>query len=124
MRQEATVERLPGWRSKATPATLTRNQAHARTSSRMNPNPTTEAPDFSSPDSLRLRRDRAERILNALRAGVLCLLAAAALAYAPSLSGELNRTNILILAPALLWTVAQYLIWYRCPLLPDWISVA
>ncbi|HEY3257512.1 MAG TPA: histidine kinase [Gemmatimonadaceae bacterium] len=80
--------------------------------------------EFTPPDSLRLRRDRAERILNGLRAGVLCLLTAAALAYAPSLSPELNRTNVLILLPALAWTLAQYLLWYRRPMLPDWLSVA
>jgi hypothetical protein len=78
----------------------------------------------ATPESLRLRRDRAERILNALRAGVLCLLTAAALAYSPSLSADLNRTNVLILVPALLWTGAQYLLWYRRPRLPDWLSIA
>jgi two-component sensor histidine kinase len=77
-----------------------------------------------TPESLRIRRDRAERILNALRAGVLGLLTAAALVYAPSLSADLNRTNILILVPALLWTAAQYLLWYRRPRLPDWLSAA
>ena len=80
--------------------------------------------EFAPPDSLRLRRDRAERILNGLRAGVLCLLTAAALAYAPSLSADLNRTNIFVLTPALAWTFAQYLLWYRRPTLPHWLSVA
>jgi signal transduction histidine kinase len=80
--------------------------------------------EFAAPDSLRLRRDRAERILNGLRAGVLCLLIAAALAYAPSLSDELNRTNVLVLTPLLAWTLAQYLLWYKRPMLPDWLSVA
>src|SRR5687768_8509164 len=79
---------------------------------------------YPSPDALILRRDRAERILNGLRAGVLCLLGAAALAYAPSLSPELNRTNVLLLIPTLLWTVAQYVLWYRRPALPDWLSLA
>lgn len=79
---------------------------------------------FAPPDSLRIRRDRAERILNALRGGVLCIMIAAALVYAPSLSPELNRTNVLILTPALLWTIAQYLIWYRRSKLPEWLSVA
>ena len=79
---------------------------------------------FATPDALRVRRDRAERILNGLRAGVLCLLGAAALAYRPSLSPELNRANVLILAPILLWTVGQYLLWYRRPALPDWLSLA
>jgi len=83
-----------------------------------------ESFEFSTPDSLRLRRDRAERILNGLRAGVLCLLIAAALAYAPSLSPALNQTNVLVLTPALAWTLAQYLLWYRRPMLPDWLSVA
>ena len=78
----------------------------------------------ATPESLRIRRDRAERILNALRAGVLGLLTAAAFAYSPSLSADLNQTNVLILVPALLWTAAQYLIWYRRPRLPDWLSVA
>jgi signal transduction histidine kinase len=83
-----------------------------------------EPPEFAAPDSLRIRRDRAERILNALRAGVLCLLTAAALAYAPSLSRDLNRTNVVVLTPALLWTVIQYVLWYRRPMLPHWLSVA
>ena len=79
---------------------------------------------FSPPDALRVRRDRAERILNGLRGGVLCLLGAAALAYAPSLSPELNRANVLLLIPTLLWTVGQYVLWYRRPALPDWLSIA
>lgn len=83
-----------------------------------------ESFEFTPPDSLRLRRDRAERILNGLRAGVLFLLIAAALAYAPSLSAALNRTNVLVLTPALAWTIAQYRLWYRRPMLPDWLSVA
>lgn len=83
-----------------------------------------ESVELAAPDSLRLRRDRAERILNGLRAGVLFLLIAAALAYAPSLSGALNRTNVLVLTPLLAWTLAQYLLWYKRPMLPDWLSVA
>lgn len=79
---------------------------------------------FSPPEALRIRRDRAERILNALRAGVLCLLGAAALAYAASLSPELNRANVLLLLPTLFWTVGQYVLWYRRPALPDWLSIA
>ena len=79
---------------------------------------------FSPPEALRLRRNRAERILNGLRAGVLCLLGAAALAYAPSLSPALNRANVLLLLPTLLWTVGQYVMWYRRPALPDWLSIA
>src|SRR6478735_5070056 len=77
---------------------------------------------FAPPQSLRLRRDRAERILNGLRAAVVFLLTASALMYAPHLSQSLNTANVLVLAPTLLWTIAQYLIWYRRPELPAWLS--
>lgn len=77
---------------------------------------------FAPPPSLRLRRDQAERILNGLRAAVVFLLTASALMYAPHLSRELNTANVLVLAPTLLWTVAQYLIWYSRSELPDWLS--
>ena len=74
------------------------------------------------PPSLRFRRDRAERILNGVRAAVVFLLAAAALMYAPHLPPSLNLVNISVLGPTLLWTVAQYLIWYKNPELPGWLS--
>lgn len=77
---------------------------------------------FAPPESLRLRRDRAERILNGVRAVVVFLLTASALMYAPHLSKALNTTNVLVLAPVLIWTTAQYLIWYPRPELPDWLS--
>jgi hypothetical protein len=77
---------------------------------------------FPPPQSLRLRRDRAERILNALRAAVVFLLTAAALMYAPHLSRSLNVANVVVLVPTLSWTVAQYAIWYRRAELPDWLS--
>ena len=77
---------------------------------------------FAPPQSLRLRRDRAERILNGLRAAVVFLLTAAALMYAPHLSAALNIANVVVLVPTLLWTVAQYLIWYKRPELPGWLS--
>jgi len=77
---------------------------------------------FAPPQSLRLRRDRAERILNALRGAVVFLLTASALMYAPHLSRALNTANVLVLAPMLVWTVVQYLVWYRRPQLPDWLS--
>src|SRR5436305_2173603 len=77
---------------------------------------------FAPPQSLRLRRDRAERILNGLRAAVVFLLTASALMYGLHLSRELNIANVLVLGPTLVWTVAQYLIWYRRPELPDWLS--
>jgi hypothetical protein len=77
---------------------------------------------FAPPESLRLRRDVAERILNGLRAVVVFLLTGAALMYAPHLSPALNTANVVVLGPVLAWTVAQYLIWYRRPELPGWLS--
>jgi signal transduction histidine kinase len=82
----------------------------------------------SLPDAARgvlaARRDRAERMLNGVRLVVLLLLAVAALAYAPNLTPALNRVNVIVLAPALCWTVAQYLLFYRAPTLPGWLGVA
>jgi len=81
-----------------------------------------------SPDATRgvleARRDRAERMLNGVRLVVLLILAAAALAYAPNLTPALNRVNVTVLVPALCWTVAQYLLFYRAPALPGWLGVA
>ena len=73
---------------------------------------------------LDVQRERAERLLNGVRAGVLGSLAVAALAYAPSLTPALNRVNILVLTPTLAWTVAQYVIFYRRQRLPGWLSIA
>jgi signal transduction histidine kinase len=72
---------------------------------------------------LALQRERAERQLNAVRAVVLLLLAIAALVYAPSLTTGLNRANVLVLGPSLLWTLAQYAIFYRRDRLPGWLSM-
>src|SRR5688572_21508712 len=74
------------------------------------------------PHNLRLRRRRAERILNGVRAAVVLLLAAAALMYAPHLPRALNIVNVFVLGPTLLWTVGQYVAWYRRPELPSWLS--
>ncbi len=71
-----------------------------------------------------MRRERAERIMNGLRAVVLLLLGAAALAYAPALSRDLDRVNALLLIPAITWTFGQYLIWYREPRLPAALPLA
>ena len=73
---------------------------------------------------LDIQRERAERLLNGVRAGVLVLLAIAALAYAPSLTPALNRVNVLVLTPTLAWTLAQYVIFYRRERLPGWLSIA
>jgi two-component sensor histidine kinase len=79
--------------------------------------------DSGVPESLRLRRERAERIMNGLRACILLLLAAAALAYAPALSPELKRANLFLLVPTLAWSFGQYLIWYRRKQLPEWLPI-
>ncbi|HUF26219.1 MAG TPA: histidine kinase [Gemmatimonadaceae bacterium] len=84
--------------------------------------------DGSAPDSahalLVVQRDRAERLLNAIRLAILLLLGVAALAYAPTLTPGLNRANVLVLVPTLLWTVAQYPLFYGRGLLPGWLAVA
>src|SRR5690242_6630424 len=82
-------------------------------------------PALSPPERALLleERDRAERRLNAVRAMVLTLLAVFALAYAPTLSPQLNLANVVILTPMLCWTAAQYLWLYRRPRLPSWLSV-
>src|SRR5258706_3475136 len=112
------------WRLDTGAATLRGVRYHVGRKGRMTTETDSAPTQFTMLDSLRLRRDRAERILNGLRAGVLCLLIAAALAYAPSLSADLNRTNVIVLTPALAWTIAQYLLWYKRRTLPDWLSVA
>ena len=48
----------------------------------------TDLPESAVPGSLRLRRERAERIMNGLRAAVLLLLGISALVYAPALSPD------------------------------------
>ena len=85
------------------------------------------APSVASAESARhlldVERERAERLLNAVRAGVLGVLALAALVYAPSLTPALNRVNVLVLVPTLAWTIGQYVIFYRRERLPGWLSV-
>lgn len=70
------------------------------------------------------QRERAERLLNGVRAAVLGVLGIAALAYAPSLTSELNRVNVLVLTPTLAWTIGQYLAFYRRDRLPPWLTIA
>jgi len=84
----------------------------------------TDSSSAGIPASLRVRREQAERIMNALRAGILVLLALAAIAYSPSLPQRLDLANFFLLAPALSWTVGQYVLWYRQPTLPTWLPLA
>lgn len=72
---------------------------------------------------LEQHRARAERVLNGVRAGVLLLLASAALAYAPTLPRELNWANVAVLAPTLAWTFAQWVLFARAPRIPGWLSL-
>ena len=68
-------------------------------------------------------RDRAERVLNAVRVVVLAALALAAAVYAPSLTPALNRVNLAVLITTLLWTAGQYPLFYRRARLPSWLRL-
>ena len=72
---------------------------------------------------LAAERDRAERLLNAVRLVVLALLCGAALAYAPSLPRALNAVNASLLAVTLTWTVGQHRLFYSRDRLPGWLSI-
>lgn len=87
------------------------------------PTPPAQPADAAARDVLNEQRDRAERLLNVLRAAVLLLLATAALAYAPQLTPALVVVNVAVLAPMIAWTVAQYLLFYRSERLPGWLSI-
>lgn len=90
--------------------------------------PTSSTAHASRPDPalnlLHARRDRAERVLNGVRAVVLLLLATSALVYGPRLTPSLNFVNVLVLVPTLLWMLAQYLFFYGRRELPGWLSIA
>src|SRR4029079_273757 len=75
------------------------------------------------PTLLAIERDRAERLLNAVRLVVLLLLGVAAMAYAPTLPTGLNRVNVALLVPMVLWTVLQFRLFYHRPMLPGWLSL-
>jgi two-component sensor histidine kinase len=83
-----------------------------------------DPPELAVPVSLRLRRERAERIMNGLRAGVLILLGGAAMVYAPALSEELDRVNAVLLIPLIGWTLGQYFLWYHEQRLPSFLPMA
>jgi len=72
---------------------------------------------------LATERDHAERRLNGVRAIVLVVLGIAAMAYAPTLSLELNAVNTVVLVPMLIWTALQYVAYYRRPVLPPWLAI-
>ena len=72
---------------------------------------------------LATERDRAERLLNAVRLVVLVLLVGAALAYAPQLPRALNIVNASLLAIMLSWTLGQHRLFFQRERLPAWLSV-
>lgn len=57
---------------------------------------------------LRAQYALAERFVNGVRIGVLGALAIASGFYSPYLTPELNRANVLVLAPMLVWAMAQH----------------
>jgi two-component sensor histidine kinase len=73
---------------------------------------------------LLLERDRAERLLHAVRLVVLAALAGAALAYSPTLPQALNRVNVVLLVVMFTWTVGQHRLFFHRPTLPGWLSLA
>jgi hypothetical protein len=81
---------------------------------------------MTSPESntplLAHERDRAERALHGVRLVVLALLGVAALAYAPTLPGGLNRANLVLLVVTMGWAIVQRRLFFRRPMLPDWLS--
>jgi len=73
---------------------------------------------------LLLERDRAERLLHAVRIVVLALLGGAALAYSPTLPRSLNRVNVILLLIMLAWTLGQRRLFFHRHTLPAWLSLA
>ena len=81
------------------------------------------ADEASGQAVLESERDRAERMLNAVRVVVLGALAVAAALYAPSLTPALNRVNLAVLLVAGCWAVGQVPLFYRRERLPGWLRV-
>ena len=71
---------------------------------------------------LDVERVRSERVLNGVRAVVLVLLTLASALYSPRLTPELNRVNVAVLLPMLLWTVGQQVMFHRTGHAPRWLS--
>ena len=58
--------------------------------------------------AIEVQRERAERLLNGVRAAVLVLLAVAAFVYAPHLPVAVQHANWAVLFPTLAWSLAQF----------------
>ena len=76
--------------------------------------------------AIEVQRERAERLLNGVRAAVLVLLALAAFVYAPHLPIAVQHANWAVLFPTLAWSLAQF--WLdahrniREQPLPQWVA--
>jgi hypothetical protein len=74
-----------------------------------------------------VQRERAERLLNGVRAAVLVALTCAAIAYGPHIPVSVQRANWAVLLPMLAWSFAQF--WLvsdrrrREQPLPAWVSL-
>ena len=73
-------------------------------------------------DLLEAERIRSERMLNGVRAAVLVFLAAGAALYGAWLTPALNRVNMGVLMPMLLWTLGQQIVFHRGRTAPRWLS--
>ena len=76
--------------------------------------------------AIEVQRERAERLLNGVRAAVLASLAFAAFVYAPHLPIAVQHANWAVLFPTLAWSLAQF--WLdahrnvREQPLPQWVA--
>jgi len=77
--------------------------------------------------AIEVQRERAERLLNGVRAAVLAVLAFSAFVYAPHIPAAVQRANWAVLIPTLAWSLAQF--WLdahrnlREQPLPSWVAV-
>ena len=74
--------------------------------------------------AIQWQRERAERLLNVVRIGVLVLLAGAAVVYAPFIPARVRLVNWLVLGPILVWTVLQFGLGSRDGRAPAWLTLA
>jgi hypothetical protein len=77
--------------------------------------------------AIEVQRERAERLLNGVRAAVLMSLALTALLYGPHIPVSVQRANWAVLIPTLAWSLAQF--WLdehrhlRDKPLPGWVAL-
>ena len=69
-------------------------------------------------------RQRAERLLNGVRAVVLPLLAVAAIVYGCVVSASLSWVNAAVLLPVCAWTLLHYPLFYKRERVPEWLGTA